>query len=124
MKYYGIRFFSAFVLFSLVFSTMNCRHSPDESDYPQMCFERDILPVFLNNCALSGCHDGTREYRLTGYSDIMRLVSPGNPDNSEIYKAITGSGEEMMPPGRPLSLENRTKIRMWIGQGATPSSCP
>jgi hypothetical protein len=29
-----------------------------------------------------------------------------------------------MPPDNPLSLENRTLIRLWIEQGALPTTCP
>ena len=28
---------------------------PDTS----LCFERDILPIFISNCAKSGCHDAS-----------------------------------------------------------------
>jgi hypothetical protein len=29
-----------------------------------------------------------------------------------------------MPPKQPLSLENRTLIRVWIEQGAAETTCP
>jgi hypothetical protein len=91
-----------------------------------MCFERDILPIFQNNCSMAGCHDGTGEsdLRLRSYSEIINGVRPGYAENSAIYRAITGTGEEMMPPVRPLSLDNRTKIRVWIEQGALSTTCP
>ena len=90
-----------------------------------MCFDSDIIPIFLNNCALNQCHDGTGEsdYVFKGYSEIMHNIKPGDPEGSEIYEAISGAGEDMMPPDQPLSVENRTKIRLWIDQGAHPGPC-
>ena len=107
----------------------SCTHKPNISDFPQICFDRDVLPIFQNNCAISRCHDGGggREsaMALTNYSEISRSVVPGNPDASRIYKAITAKGgESTMPPGQPLSLENRTIIRIWIEQGAGSTTCP
>jgi hypothetical protein len=29
-----------------------------------------------------------------------------------------------MPPDKPLSLDNRINIRLWIEQGAMPTVCP
>jgi hypothetical protein len=55
----------------------------------------------------------------------MEAVIPGDPMNSPAYTSlISGSGEEgMMPPGQPLSKQNRTLIRIWIEQGALNESC-
>jgi Planctomycete cytochrome C len=107
----------------------SCTHKPNASDFPEICFARDVLPIFLNNCANSRCHDGGggREsaMALTNYSEISRSVVPGNPDGSRVYKAIISKGgESTMPPGQPLSLGNRTIIRIWIEQGAALTTCP
>jgi hypothetical protein len=76
---------------------------------------------------MSGCHDGQGEsdLTLTSYDGIMRGIVPGKPNSSRIYKAIIASaGENGMPPRRPLSLENRTIISVWIEQGASLTTCP
>ena len=77
---------------------------------------------------MPGCHDGGgRESRMTlnNYADIVRTVTAGNPNASRSYQAIIAkSGENMMPPGQPLSLTNRTLIRIWIEQGAGETTCP
>lgn len=104
-----------------------CTHKADISDLPEICFERDVLHVFKNSCAITGCHDGQGESHLVlnNYSDISHAVSPGRPFESEAYKAIIATwGENRMPPDQPLSLENRTIIRLWIEQGALPTVCP
>ena len=104
----------------------SCKHEADISNFPEMCFERDILPIFSNSCAITGCHDGTGEgVILTSYTNIMNTVIPYNPDKSQSYKAITSTwGEGQMPPGLPISQEMRTIIRLWIEQGANETTCP
>lgn len=109
---------------SLIFS---CRHNADISDIPEVCFEGDVLPVIKNSCAMAGCHDGSSEtdLKLDNYLSISNAVTPGDPYSSAIYKAITATaGENKMPPDHPLSLENRTLIRVWIEQGAKLTVCP
>lgn len=93
---------------------------------PEICFDSDVLPIFQNNCAMSGCHDGNGESRwsLTSYDEIMRGITPGSPDQSRFYQAMTGKKEGMMPPSQPLSLENRTIVRLWILQGAVHTTYP
>jgi len=104
----------------------SCTHKVNIEDLPEVCFEGDILPIFRNNCAITGCHDGTGESDLVldSYQNIIEEVKPGNPFDSKIYEVLTKtSGDDMMPPDRPLSLENRTLIRFWIEQGAKNTVC-
>jgi hypothetical protein len=104
----------------------SCTHDAKITDLPEVCFDRDVLPVYKNNCAISGCHDGGGESQmaLDNYNSILQTVVPLNPDASQSYKAITTTwGENKMPPDQPLSLENRTMIRIWIEQGALPTTC-
>src|ERR1043165_3349153 len=62
-----------------------------------LCFERDILPIFLSNCAKSGCHDAASHeegYILDSYNNIMNTgdddgIVPFDAYESEIYEAIT-----------------------------------
>jgi len=104
----------------------SCTHDARIADMPEICFERDVLPIFKNNCAISGCHDGGGESRmaLDNYVDISHSVVPWNPNSSRTYQTITATwGENRMPPNQPLSLENRTIIRLWIEQGAGLTLC-
>ena len=105
----------------------SCVHNAFIEDIPEICFERDVLPIFQNSCAIAGCHDGTGESDLSllGYVPISHAVVPGKPYSSPVYKAIIAtSGENKMPPDKPLSLEKRTIIRLWIEQGARLTTCP
>jgi hypothetical protein len=104
----------------------SCTHEADLSGLPQVCFERDVLPIYINSCAISDCHDGKGEAgpALNNYTNIVKTVVPGNPGASSSYQAITTTwGENKMPPDQPISLDNRTMIRVWIEQGALNTVC-
>ncbi len=119
--------FALIVVVTSIAWMTSCTHKPDSSDIPEICFEGEILPVFLNSCAISGCHDGNGESDLVlnSYQNIVDEVEPGNPSDSKIYQVITTtSGEDKMPPDQPLTVDNRTLIRFWIEQGANETTCP
>lgn len=93
-------------------------------------FQQQILPVFISNCALSGCHDNASHKEgivLTSYSGIVAGgIRAGNPGNSKIYKVITTTkADDRMPqpPRNPLSQEQISLIAKWISQGAKNNSC-
>ncbi|NJK84622.1 MAG: hypothetical protein HC906_00200 [Bacteroidales bacterium] len=90
-------------------------------------FRNTGLPVIQTSCGISGCHDaGTAEEGVTlrSYDDVIKLVTPGKPHESELYTVITNvNGTEFMPPDNPLTLEQRTIIRLWIAQGAKNEEC-
>ncbi len=120
-------FFGAILILTAFSWILSCTHNPDLENIPEICFEKDVLPVFQNNCAISGCHNGTGESGLilNNYVSISHSVIPGKPNSSQAYKSIIStSGENRMPPAGPLTLENRTIIRVWIEQGARLTTCP
>ena len=85
----------------------------------QMSFSEKVQPIFLNNCATSGCHDGSGEFALETYNQILEPVKPGDPAGSKVYNVMTKlSGEEAMPPDGPLSEQQLNIIYTWILQGA------
>ena len=113
-------------VFTVLFCITSCTHNAVIDNLPELCFERDVLPIFQNSCAISGCHDGAGEsgLLLNSYVPISHAVEPGKPYSSPVYKAIIStSGENKMPPDQPLSLNNRTIIRIWIEQGARLTVC-
>jgi len=90
---------------------------------------RDILPVFISNCAKSGCHDAASHeegFVFTSYETITsKEFVPGKPDKTELYKAITeDDADDIMPqqPNAPLTSEQIALIRTWILQGAPNTS--
>lgn len=119
------------LIFSLIITSISwiisCTHKADISNLPEVCFEGDVLPIFRNSCAISGCHDGSGESHMSfdSFENILRSVVPGDPYSSKAYRAIIATwGENKMPPDRPLSVENRITIRLWIEQGAQLTVCP
>jgi mono/diheme cytochrome c family protein len=60
-------------------------------------------------------------YRLL--VNVRKVIVPGKPEESELYKLITSTDEEaMMPPSTEdrLPPEAIATIRQWILEGATP----
>lgn len=120
-------FFLGIVIISAINS---CVHAPyvlpqNQRTYDSgICFERDVLPIFISNCAKSGCHDansGESEYVLDNYQNITRKgIVPGNPAASKIWESITiGSEEGKMPQGAPgLTTAQLDVIKRWITAGA------
>ena len=91
---------------------------------PDACFQENILPIFISNCSMSGCHDGKgdRGYDFTNYDGIMKGITAKHPLFSEVYSAISGNAS--MPP-RPYSKLNQkdiSLIKIWIEMGAKNSS--
>lgn len=117
---------SLIILVTIFSWITSCTHVANIANIPEVCFTSDILPIFTSNCAISGCHDGGgRESRLSlsSYSEIIKDVTPGNPNGSRLYQTIISKWVNMMPPNKPLSMDNRTKIRVWIEQGAKLTVC-
>jgi hypothetical protein len=114
------------IILTIVSWVTSCTHIANIANIPEICFTGEVLPIFINNCAISGCHNGGgRESRtaLNNYSDIIKGIVPGNPNSSSLYQAIIAKWGNRMPPGQPLSEENRTIIRVWIEQGAGQTVC-
>lgn len=116
---------SGFVLFSALAS---CRHENVYlEEFDTVCFERQVLPALQTSCGIAGCHDpGTASegYIFSDYASVMQCVNPGDPRGSLLYNIITDiHSENMMPPGQPLSREQRTLIHIWIAQGALNTQC-
>jgi len=94
-------------------------------------FQQQVLPIFISNCALSGCHDAiTRRdgVQLTDYNSIITTgkVKAFNPNDSEVWEKITETdpSERMPPPPRnPLSQAQKDIVFKWIMQGAKNNSC-
>ncbi|AYQ31731.1 c-type cytochrome domain-containing protein [Runella sp. SP2] len=95
----------------------------------QVCFNTAILPLFLANCATSGCHDSkTAEdgYDLTSYEKIVRKgITAGNAKKSKLYQVIIDTSKERMPPppSAPFSNDKVQLIANWINQGAKNITC-
>lgn len=93
-----------------------------------LCFERDILPIFISNCAKGGCHDAaTAEegYVFTSYATITsKKFKPWDAEHTELYEAMTEDEYDKImppPPDGPLKPEQIALVRNWIERGAPNS---
>ena len=92
-------------------------------------FYHQVLPIMVSACAYSGCHDAeTAEYGivLDSYRNIIKEVTPGDPNDSELYESITESDRDDImppPPASPLTSTQILIIRQWIEQGAKETDC-
>lgn len=73
-------------------------------------FGNDIKPIIANNCAVSGCHNGSQ---FPDFSDDENIF-----ENASRIKSRTESGS-MPPAGRPdLTNEEIQAIACWVDDGA------
>lgn len=90
-----------------------------------LCFERDILPIFISNCAKSGCHDAASRqdgYVFTSYATVTaKKFRAGDASETELYEKITehDNDDVMPPPPNPrLTAQQIGLIGRWINEGA------
>ncbi|MGA2497536.1 MAG: c-type cytochrome domain-containing protein [Tepidisphaeraceae bacterium] len=96
------------------------------ADSPKTNFQDHILPVFHNACL--NCHNPDKKkggLDLSNYaaamagSDGEKVISPGNPDDSLLYKTIAHLDEPKMPRGgSKLPDKDIQLVRQWIASGA------
>jgi hypothetical protein len=95
----------------------------DPSAPPQLVsFSGDLKPLFLTNCATSGCHDAVPGHKpsLTPENAYNAIVNGGYintiiPMNSIIYGEVKSGA---MPPTGALKVSDVQKILDWIRNGA------
>jgi hypothetical protein len=88
-------------------------------------FNRDVRPILSDVCFTCHGPDKARrkgDLRLDLEEEGRKVVVPGHPEKSELYRRISSTDpSERMPPVRhPLRLTARQTetIRLWIAQGA------
>ncbi len=79
-------------------------------------FSKDVWPI-IEKYALSA-HGGKGGVFLENYDQIMKYVTPGDPENSMLYKVLIGDGAPQMPPDGKLPDKLIQTIYDWIKQGA------
>lgn len=94
------------------------------------CYDRDIQPILMSSCAVSGCHDAATHkegYDFSSYTKTLSALKAGSPSTSKLYKVITASqtSEDFMPPKpySPLSKAAIDTIYSWIKRGALNEEC-
>jgi hypothetical protein len=82
----------------------------------EVSFSRDIMPIFQKYS--DSHHSAGNFYSLDTYEGVTQDVVPGNPEQSKLYRRLTGQGGPQMPPGSPLPDNLIKLIYDWIKQGA------
>ena len=133
LKIYIKKLLKLFVLILLVVFINSCTHSVDISAINnEICFEKQVMPIFASNCSISGCHTGTGNTTgeqlmpLNDYNSILQSIVPSDLNNSQSFMAITAQNfNSIMPPSpySPLNVSQRTIIEIWILQGAKNTTC-
>lgn len=87
-------------------------------------FNTDIVPLLTENCAKSGCHNGSISPDLSAanaYNSLVNgnFVNTATPSNSLVYLWLTGKESATMPLGASNNPSNiNGYILAWITQGA------
>jgi mono/diheme cytochrome c family protein len=92
-------------------------------------FSEHVFPILKEHCA--GCHGGERPKGRLDMESLGSLerggkkgppVIPGKPEESLIYRLISGAGKPSMPPKdeEPLTPGEIATIHAWILGGARP----
>lgn len=123
----------------LALAVGSCKHEPlidptqhtvsDDCDPDSVYFVNDVLPLIVNNCTESGCHDadGEEVEALTSYEEIMNsgYVNAFDPNEGELIEKLTDDGDDRMPPppNAPLTSAQIDLLSTWINQGAMNNEC-
>ncbi|MEO8085268.1 MAG: c-type cytochrome domain-containing protein [Bacteroidota bacterium] len=109
--------------------TTSYNESPCNPD--SVYFANNVLPLFISNCAKSGCHDAASHEDgiiLNSYSNIISTgdIEAGNPSAGKIVEKISETDPDNVmppPPNTPLTAAQINMITNWINQGALNNSC-
>ncbi len=88
-----------------------CSSTQEVSILSGISLDDDIMPIISTNCAISGCHGGSRSPNLIDAADVI--------ENASRILARTSAGT--MPPSGKLSDNLINQIECWVNDG-TPSN--
>jgi hypothetical protein len=97
---------------------------PSPIDPEDVSFNTHILPILVEKCGTTECHDGTKVPDLRAENAYRELQKGGYynvtfPEESILYMSITdGIGGLIMPPSGGVSELDRQLILTWIAKGA------
>jgi cytochrome c553 len=83
-------------------------------------FEKKIRPILTTNCYV--CHGPTIQTSGLNFSSpegLAKVVSPGDPGQSRLYKAVSYAEKIKMPPTGKLKDRDIADLKTWIESGAS-----
>lgn len=93
--------------------------TPDVNDIIKF---RGVQTIIHEYCGTSNCHGGPIAPKFDTYAEIMKYVTPGNPQASKLWEFITTNDfDKAMPPvgsNHELSTTDKGLIYNWILNGA------
>ncbi|MEP7195074.1 MAG: hypothetical protein ABI851_01050 [Saprospiraceae bacterium] len=99
----------------------------DSGQSIEVCFQTEVLPIFVSTCTYSGCHntfDNAKNLDLSNYEGILKSIQPGNHRASDSYKVLISLNSPMPPsPYDRLTEDKLLTIASWIDQGANNNAC-
>jgi uncharacterized membrane protein len=106
-------------------TTVTCSPTITTNTKDSVCFNTQILPFIINNCAKSGCHDTKSRaegYELTNFQTITsKGIDRKNPKNSKLYTEML-NGMPPSPAAKLLKSETDLVLK-WITEGAKNVTC-
>ena len=83
---------------------------------------RGVKTILHEYCGTSNCHGGPIAPKFDSYTDIMKYVSPGNPQGSKLWEFLTTNDfDKAMPPvnsNHEMTYTDKALIFNWIVNGA------
>lgn len=91
-------------------------------------FIKDIAPTFVGTCG--GCHgmnNPRSDFSLATFERLMiggatgKVIVPGNPDESRLWRLVNADDTPVMPQGAMAGITRKfhTDLRTWIAEGAS-----
>ena len=109
-------------VFASFYDTTKVPGSDNPADVNDIIKIDGIYSIVQTYCASANCHGGAIAPKLTTFNEIRSIVTPGNPEASELFELITTNDlHKAMPPinyGMDLSITEKVKIYNWIRNGA------
>lgn len=97
-------------------SEMSESEEMEDEMIKEVSFANDLLPI-LDKFASPG-HSASSAVSLATYEDVLKVVVPGSPEESSLYKRLIGDGVPVMPPSGKLDDEIIELFYDWIKAGA------
>ncbi len=91
-----------------------------QSGDPLEFFEKKIRPILATNCYV--CHGQAMQMSGLNFSSpegLAKVVSPGDPGQSRLYKAVSYAEKIKMPPTGQLKDQDIADLKAWIESGAS-----
>jgi SprB-like repeat protein len=92
----------------LIKDDLDCEFTLGQTLLSGVSYAQSIEPIIMNNCAVTGCHNGSQFPDLQSYENVK--------SNSARIKEFTQSG--FMPQSGSLTQAQKDAIACWVDDGA------